>query len=149
MEVVQTGYSRTLHYEDAPIDLIFDAHPQNVSEKDGKQYVQLVIPDNLHSVFTDIDEYIRNVQCPLEFSPWLRGAQTLVCKVNASCRMSCRMSEDVPDKIQVNIRLGSFSRNGYCWLLTAWSPSKPIANLPPSVANLPPSVANLPPSPSE
>ena len=132
MEVVQTGYSRTLHLDGAPIDLIFDAHPQSVSEKDGKQYVHLVITENLHSVFTDVDEYIKSVQRPLEFSPWLRGAQTLVCKVNASCRMSCRMSDT--ENIQVKIRLGSFSRNGYCWLLTAWSPLKPVANLPPSPA---------------
>lgn len=119
MDVVQTGWSRTLHYEDAPIDLIFESHPHCLSEKDGKQYVQLAIPDNLQSVFTDIDEYIRNVQRPLEFSPWLRGANTLVCKVDASCRMPGPLGAGA---LQVKIRLGSFSRNGYCWLLTGWSP---------------------------
>jgi len=115
MEVVKSGWSHSLTYDGDPIELIFDTAIDSVTDHKGKTYVHLQIPEHLTSVFSDIDDFVRHQQ-HIDYSPWLRGANLLVCKLTGTCTASSTDSLGVP--VSVKIRFGCFSKAGYCWLAT-------------------------------
>jgi len=112
MEVVKSGWSHSLTYDGDPIELIFDTSVHTITDHKGKAYVHLQIPEHLTSVFSDIDDFVRKQQ-HIEYSPWLRGANLLVCKLNSTCT-----APPLNTPVSAKIRFGCFSKNGYCWLAT-------------------------------
>ena len=110
MEVAKAGWAHTLLYDGDPLEVIFSTRIRNTSHRKGKQYIHLDVPDHLGSVFTDIDQFIQQHQ-PTDFSPWLRGAHLLVCKVHESVSLP-----PIDKPITVKLRFGNFSSFGYCWL---------------------------------
>lgn len=110
MKFQQRGrFTTVLHDDGRPIELVFRG---TLLKQTHDAYVHLSMPEDIESTVHNVDETIRR-HTHLEYSPYLRGAHTLVTKKAPKC-------DPIPEdnaQVEVHIKLGNFGSFGYCWTL--------------------------------
>lgn len=117
MKIQQRGTFRTVVYDGGdPISILTKTVCTSITRDDKNVYMHLDIPqDGTHELVETVDTVIRQHQPRLEYSPWLRGSQTLVTKVAARCDPIDETM--IGSIVEVLLKLGNFGRFGYCWQL--------------------------------
>lgn len=120
--VANRGTMRTLVHapDNTPVTIQFDAIVNKApAETNGKNYATLVMdPANGSSfprVVKEADDEIRKIQTPLAYSPLLANGNLLVVKIAKTALMDKGGVQD-GDTVTVRIKLGNFSKHGYCWV---------------------------------
>jgi hypothetical protein len=114
MRVQKRGrFSTLLNDDGTSIQHVFCTTLKKVTCSKDTLYAHLDVPEDVCGFLEDVDASIRSV-CAIEYSPYLRGANTLVVKKSPTCD---RLPEGQDVPVEVEVRLGNFGKFGYCWTL--------------------------------
>lgn len=114
MRVQKRGrFSTLVHDDGSPVTYVFRTTYKKTTCSKDTLYGHVHVHEEMVHVIEDIDETIRTV-ASIEYSPYLRGAKTLVVKKSPSCDP---LPNDTDVDVEITVKLGNFGSFGYCWTL--------------------------------